>query len=63
MALFSMAWIGNSVNNFVLAYTITNAVFMMPGLQQRGHLKQYGAQLTLKIAELVKGKDYMKKAE
>jgi hypothetical protein len=39
------------------------AVLMIPGLNKKGILKQYGAQLTLKIAEVMKGKDFMKKVE
>lgn len=54
---FSLAAIGNRMNNFFLAYIMTNAVFMLPGLHKKGILKEHFAKLTLRA------KDYMKKAE
>lgn len=60
---FSLASLGNRINNFFLTYLLTNAILMLPGLHHKGILHQYGAQITIKIAELMKGKDYMKKAE
>ena len=60
---FSLAALGNRINNFFLAYILTNAFFMLPGLHKRGILQQYGASILLKINEVVKGKDYLKKAE
>ena len=59
---FSLAALGNRINNFFLAYILTNAFFMLPGLHKRGILQQYGASILLKINEVVKGKDYLKKA-
>jgi len=61
--LFTLAWLGNTINNFFLAYLMNVTVLMLPGLHRKGVLKQYGAQITLKLAEVMKGKDYMKKAE
>ena len=63
VTLFSLAWLGNRVNNFFLAYVLTNSILMLPGLHKKGILQQYGAQLTLKIADVVKGKDHFKKVE
>jgi len=63
VSLFCLAWLGNTMNNFFLAYLLNVAVLMIPGLNKKGILKQYGAQLTLKIAEVMKGKDFMKKVE
>jgi Flp pilus assembly protein TadB len=63
VSLFCLAWLGNTINNFFLAYLLNVAVLMIPGLNKKGILKQYGAQLTLKIAEVMKGKDFMKKVE
>ena len=54
---FSMAALGNRINNFFLAYLLTNAILMLPGLHKKGILQQYLAKMTLKA------KDYMKKAE
>lgn len=62
-ALFTLAWVGNHVNNFFLAYLVSLGLSMLPGLHRKGLLKKHCAQLTLKIAEVVKGKDYLKKAE
>jgi hypothetical protein len=61
--LFVLAWLGNNINNRLLAYICNVTTLMIPGLQKKGVLKQYGAQIQLKIAEVMKGKDYMKKAE
>jgi len=61
--LFTLAWLGNTINNFFLAYLMNVTILMLPGLHRKGVLKQYGAQITLKLAEVMKGKDYMKKAE
>jgi len=60
---FSLAAIGNRINNFFLAYMLTNCALMLPGLHNKGVLEQTYAQITLKFAEVVKGKDYLKKAE
>jgi len=60
---FSLAALGNRINNFFLAYILTNAFLMLPGLHKKGILQQYGASFLLKINEVVKGKDYLKKAE
>ena len=61
--LFILAWLGNNINNRLLAYICNVTTLMIPGLQKKGVLKQYGAQISLKIAEVMKGKDYMKKVE
>jgi len=63
MFFFSLAALGNRINNFFLAYLVTNFVLLMPGLYKKGILQQLYAQTTLKFAEIVKGKDYLKKAE
>ena len=60
---FSLAAIGNRINNFFLAYLFTLGNCMVPGLLEKGILQQYGAQLTLKVAELFKGKEHLKKVE
>lgn len=62
-ALFSLAWIGNRVNNFFLLYIFVLTLAMLPGLHRRGLLKKYFSQITLKISETVKGKDSLKKSE
>lgn len=61
--LFSLAWLGNKINNFFLLYLLTLALVMMPGLHRKGLLKKYFSQVTMKMAEVVKGKDSMKKVE
>ena len=63
MFFFSLAALGNRINNFFLAYLVTNFALLMPGLYKKGILQQLYAQSTLKFAEIVKGKDYLKKAE
>ncbi len=63
LALFTVAWVGNRVNNFFLAYLLTTGALMLPGLQKKGYLKQFAAQATLKLGEVMKGKDYLKKAQ
>ena len=62
-ALFSVAWIGNRVNNMFLLYVVVLALAMLPGLHRRGLLKKYFSQITLKISETMKGKDSLKKVE
>ena len=61
--LFFLAWLGNTVNNFFLLYLVTMAVAMLPGLHRRGLLKKVFANVTLKVSEVVRGKDHLKKAE
>ena len=63
LALFILAWIGNRVNNFFLAYAVSTFVLLLPGLQRKGLLKEVAGQVTNKLREVMKGKDYMKKAE
>ena len=63
MFFLSLAALGNRINNFFLAYLTTLGVMMLPGLHKRGILQQYTAQISVKIAELIKGKDHMKKVE
>ena len=63
LALFSVAWVGNRMNNFFLLYTLCLFVAMLPGLHRKGLLEKYFSQITLKINEVVKGKDSLKKAE
>ena len=60
---FSLAAIGNRINNFFLAYIWTNGILMLPGLHKKGHLQQYCAQITSKVTEFLKGKDHLKKVE
>ena len=38
------------INNFFLAYLLNVAVLMVPGLNKKGILTQFGAQLTLKVS-------------
>jgi hypothetical protein len=43
---------------------ITVGLAMVPGLLERGLIQKYFAQLTLKLAELYKGKEvHLKKSE
>lgn len=63
MFFFSLATLGNRINNFFLAYLLTLIIFLLPGLHKKGILQQCTAQATLKITELIKGKDHMKKVE
>lgn len=60
---FTLASIGNRINNFFLAYLAVNFLFLLPGLYKKGLLQQCFAQVTLKVAELMKGKDHLKKVE
>jgi len=62
-SLVVLAWLGNRINNFFLAYLLTLALVMLPGLIRRGILEKHFAQISLKVNELVKGKDALKKAE
>ena len=50
VSLFCLAWLGNTINNFFLAYLLNVAVLMVPGLNKKGILTQFGAQLTLKVS-------------
>jgi len=61
MSLVSLAWIGNRINNFLLAYVLTLGIAMMPGLLRRGIVQKHFSQLTIKFGELLKGKDGSKK--
>jgi len=61
--LFALAWIGNRINNFFLLYLVVLVVLMLPGLHRKGLLDKYLSQVTAKMAEAVKGKDALKKAE
>ena len=63
ISLLCLIYVGNTVNNFFLLYLVTLFVAMLPGLQKRGLLKKYFSEVTLKVGEMVKGKDHMKKAE
>ena len=63
MFFFSLAALGNRINNFFLAFLLTNFALMLPGLHKKGILQNLYAQATLKFAEIIKGKDYLKKAE
>ena len=60
---FSLAAIGNRIHNLFLAYMVTTLTMMLPGLHKKGKLQQWSASITLKFAEIVKGKEYLKKAE
>lgn len=63
-ALFTLAWIGNRVNNFFLLYFFVLTLAMLPGLHRRGLLQKYFSQVTLKISETMKGnKEAWKKVE
>jgi len=62
-SLVAMAWLGNRINNFFLAYVLTLGLMMLPGLHRRGILQKHCSQITMKMAELVKGKEALKKAE
>lgn len=61
MTLISLAWIGNRINNFFLAYLLTLGVAMLPGLHRRGILQKHCSQLSIKFGELLKGQNILKK--
>lgn len=61
MTLISLAWIGNRINNFFLAYLLTLGVAMLPGLHRRGILQKHFSQLSIKFGELLKGQNILKK--
>lgn len=61
MSLIGLAWIGNRINNFFLAYLLTLGVAMLPGLLRRGILQRHFSQLSIKFGEMIKGKDASKK--
>ena len=48
-------------DNFLLAYLLTLGVAMMPGLLRRGILQTHFSQLSIKVGELIKGKEALKK--
>jgi len=60
-SLMTLAWFGNRINNFLLAYLLTLGVAMMPGLLKRGILQTHFSQLSIKVGELIKGKEALKK--
>ena len=49
------------LDNFLLAYVLTLAVAMMPGLLRRGIIQTHFSQLSIKVGELIKGKEAIKK--
>jgi len=61
MTLVGLAWIGNRINNFLLAYLLTLGIAMTPGLLKRGILQKHFAQLSITVGELLKGKNLLKK--
>jgi hypothetical protein len=61
MTFISLAWIGNRINNFFLAYLLTLGVAMLPGLHRRGILQKHFLQLSIKFGELLKGQNILKK--
>jgi len=61
ISLLTLAWIGNCINNFLLAYLLTLAVAMTPGLMRRGIIQTQFSQISIKIGELLKGKEALKK--
>jgi len=61
ITLITLAWVGNRINNFFLAYVLTLGVAMLPGLMKRGILQQHISQLSIKVGELLKGKNGLKK--
>jgi len=62
-SLVALAWIGNRINNFFLAYLLTTGIAMLPGLHRRGLLQKHFSQVSLKVAEMIKGKEALKKME
>jgi len=62
-SLVVLAWLGNRINNFFLAYVLTLGLAMLPGLHRRGMLHKHVAQITQKVNELIKGKEVIKKME
>lgn len=61
MSLVGLAWIGNRINNFLLAYMLTLGIAMLPGLLRRGIIQKHFSQLSIKVGEMLKGKDASKK--
>ena len=39
LSLVTLAYLGNRINNFFLAYLLTLALMMLPGLQRKGLLQ------------------------
>jgi len=60
-SLMTLAWFGNRINNFLLAYLLTLAVAMTPGLMRRGIIQTQFSQISIKIGELLKEKEALKK--
>ena len=48
-------------DNFLLAYLLTLGIAMTPGLLKRGILQKHFAQLSIKVGELLQGKNALKK--
>ena len=48
-------------DNFLLAYLLTLAVAMTPGLMRKGIIQTQFSQISIKIGELLKGKEALKK--
>ena len=46
LSLLTLAWLGNKINNFFLAYLLTLGLMMVPGLQRRGLLQVGTIHLT-----------------
>lgn len=64
LSLLTLAWLGNKINNFFLAYLLTLGLMMVPGLHRKGLLQKHFSQLSAKIAELTTGKaSFVKKVE
>jgi len=64
LSLLALAWFGNKINNFFLAYLLTMGLVMLPGLQRKGLLQKHMTLLSAKFTELTKGKDaFVKKVE
>jgi len=53
LSLIVLAWLGNKINNFFLAYMLVLGLLMLPGLHRRGILQTQLAQVTLKVNELM----------
>jgi len=64
LSLLALAWLGNKINNFFLAYLLTLGLMMLPGLQRRGLLQKHMSMLSAKFTEMTKGKEaFVKKVE
>jgi len=56
LSLLAISWVGSLFSGFFLAFCLSMAVLMLPGLHSRGLLDKYCSGLTNRVKELTKGK-------